>query len=143
MYLDRKEGNSFNFSEFPYLKQLVSSPENADELSTHVKAIIRLFTPCLEKSIIAREFVSELKSRDVINDVDEEHIRSTFQNQGNTYATIVLLQKMQCRVSPQKWYYEFLKALLAKGYEKIVKEMEPDFLTNPSAFMPDLGTYIR
>lgn len=85
--------------------------------------------------------MSKLVFSKVMNNVDAEFIRSTLKNQGNTNATIALLQRMQCRVSPKKWYYEFLDALLSTGFEMIVGKLEPDFLTNPSAFMPELGTY--
>lgn len=126
-------------AEYHYLRSLLLSPDSTDELSPHVKRIISLFTPYLEKIICAKEFVSELRARDVINDLDKELILKTFENKGDTYSTIVLLERMQCRVPPQKWYYEFLCALVKNGYSKIVQEMEPEFLSSPSSFMPKFG----
>ncbi|XP_053406425.1 uncharacterized protein LOC123546678 [Mercenaria mercenaria] len=123
-------------ADYHHLKALLLSNNNFDEFSAHVKTVMRLFTPYLEKIVIAKEFVSELRARDVINGADEEVILAMFANKGDIYSTMVLLERMQCRVAPQKWYYDFLDVLMKKGHQQIVQEMEPDFIANPSSFMP-------
>ncbi|XP_060594632.1 interferon-induced helicase C domain-containing protein 1-like, partial [Ruditapes philippinarum] len=131
--------DSLESADYPYLKELLSYQNRYDAFSSsRAQKILCLFTPYLEQMIHAHEFVSELKSRGVINAADEELILKTFETKGDIYSTMVLLDRMQCRKSPQDWYYEFLDLLMMKKCEHIVKEMEPDFIENPSSFMPKL-----
>ncbi|XP_053393606.1 uncharacterized protein LOC123565062 isoform X2 [Mercenaria mercenaria] len=125
-------------SDYQHLKALLLSNNNFDEFSAHAKTVMRLFTPYLEKIVIAKEFVSELRARDVINGTDEEVIMAMFANKGDIYSTMVLLERMQCRVPARKWYYEFLDVLMQKDHQQIVQEMEPDFIANQSSFLPEL-----
>jgi hypothetical protein len=46
---------------------------------------------------------------------------------GTTAATMLLLDRIQCRLAPSKWFVEFLRILYINGYKDIVKEMEPEF----------------
>ncbi|XP_053406954.1 antiviral innate immune response receptor RIG-I-like isoform X2 [Mercenaria mercenaria] len=133
------EARSVISTDYQHLKALLLSEKDFDEFSAHAKTVMRLFTPYLEKIVIAKEFVSELRARDVINGTDEDVILAMFANKGDIYSTMVLLERMQCRVAPQKWYYEFLDVLMKKDHQQIVQEMEPDFIANPSSFMPRLG----
>jgi hypothetical protein len=106
------------------------------------KAIIRVFISYLEKNIDAMDIVAELFSRKVINDTDAELIRAQYHNKGNTYATIVLLDRMQCRLAPGEWFYQFLDVLVQKNLKHIVKEIEPDFLQYPERFRSSHGEMI-
>jgi hypothetical protein len=131
----------FAFTEYPYLKELLSYQNRYDAFSSsRAQKILCLFTPYLEQMIHAHQFVSELRSRGVINAADKELILKTYDTKGDIYSTMILLDRMQCRKSPQDWYYEFLDLLMKKKFEHIVKEMEPDFIDNPSAFMPKQGS---
>jgi hypothetical protein len=105
------------------------------------RAIIRVFTPYLESTINAMDIVDELFSRKVIKYTDSEFIRAKYQTMGNTYATIVLLERMQCRLAPGKWYYEFLDVLVHKNLKHVVEEIEPDFLQCPDQFRPCNGKF--
>ncbi|XP_060558732.1 uncharacterized protein LOC132719015, partial [Ruditapes philippinarum] len=135
--------DSLESAEYPYLKELLSYQKRYDAFSSsRAQKILCLFTPYLEQMIRAQEFVSELKTRGVINAADEEIILKTYETKGDIYSTMLLLDRMQCRKSPNDWYYEFLDLLMKKKCKHIVKEMEPDFIDNPSAFMPKLDTII-
>ena len=55
----------------------------------------------------------------------------TFQacltQQGAKAATFILLNRLQCHLSPKEWYLKFLRVLYKKGYKVLVNEMEPEF----------------
>ena len=82
--------------------------------------------------------MSELRSKGILNAGDVEIIRKTYETKGDIYSTMILLERMQCRKSPEEWYYTFLDALM-KNNRHVVEQIEPDFLQNPSSFMPKLG----
>ena len=127
-------------SEYPYLKNLLSSQQCYDEFSTsRAQKIITLFAPYLENTICAKEFLSELRSKGILNAGDVEIIRKTYETKGDIYSTMILLERMQCRKSPEEWYYAFLDALMKNNYRHVVEQIEPDFLQNPSAYIPKLG----
>ncbi|XP_053407029.1 uncharacterized protein LOC123546057 [Mercenaria mercenaria] len=125
-------------AEYPYLKELFlcSDSEANNHLAEHAKKVFRLFTPSLEKSIIPCELIPELHAREVINREDRDLIIATERNRGTTAAAVVLLERIQCRLSPVEWYREFLSALMKTGNEHLVQYMEPDFVADPSAFGP-------
>ncbi|XP_060565541.1 antiviral innate immune response receptor RIG-I-like isoform X2 [Ruditapes philippinarum] len=121
-------------SEYVYIKSLLETEGKPSMKDEREKAIIRVFISYLEKNIDAMDIVAELFSRKVINDTDAELIRAQYHNKGNTYATIVLLDRMQCRLAPGEWFYQFLDVLVQKNLKHIVKEIEPDFLQYPERF---------
>ncbi|XP_060584942.1 antiviral innate immune response receptor RIG-I-like isoform X2 [Ruditapes philippinarum] len=121
-------------AEYLYIKSLLETDGKPSVKDERERAIIRVFISYLEKTIDAMDIVAELFSRKVINDTDVDFIRAQYQNKGNTYATIVLLDRMQCRLAPDEWYYQFLDVLVQKNLKHIVKEIEPDFLQNPKQF---------
>ncbi|XP_060571676.1 uncharacterized protein LOC132729852 isoform X2 [Ruditapes philippinarum] len=121
-------------AEYVYIKSLLETDGKPSVKDERERAIIRVFISYLEKTIDAMDIVAELFSRKVINDTDVELIRAQYQNKGNTYATIVLLDRMQCRLAPGEWYYQFLDVLVQKNLKHIVKEIEPDFLQSPERF---------
>lgn len=123
------------------MKNLIEKKEHEDLRQAHPKKIIQIFAPYLEQTLDCDDIITQLVADGVLEDLDTEIIATTQQNKGKTYAVIVLLDRMQHRVSPGKWYYHFLNVLVTKGHEHIVKMIEPDFLDNPSAFIPQLGTY--
>ncbi|XP_053407040.1 antiviral innate immune response receptor RIG-I-like isoform X2 [Mercenaria mercenaria] len=127
-------------SDYLHLKSLLESTDRPRSSDTREKEIIRVFIPFLEKTVTANEIVTDLYSRKVINEVDDELIRATYQNKGDTYATIVLLERMQCRLAPDEWFYEFLSVLVQRGFKHVVKELEPDFLDCPERFRPCTGS---
>ncbi|XP_060558733.1 uncharacterized protein LOC132719016 [Ruditapes philippinarum] len=131
---------SIERADYPYLKQLLLSPTAYDQFSsTHAQRNICLFSSRLVNSISAVELLPEFIKRGVLNHIDSEVTIRTDRTKGNTYAAMILLDKMQCRKSPQEWYYEFLDLLMEMNFQHILNELEPDFIENPSAFMPNLG----
>ncbi|XP_053407031.1 antiviral innate immune response receptor RIG-I-like isoform X2 [Mercenaria mercenaria] len=123
-------------SEYHYLKTLLESAGRPYESVERAREIIRIFTPLLEKEINGKDIVSELYSKKVINQTDQELILATYQTKGDTYATIVLLERMQCRLAPDEWFYIFLNVLTEKGYKHVVEKIEPEFLQNPDQYRP-------
>ncbi|XP_060584939.1 uncharacterized protein LOC132740902 [Ruditapes philippinarum] len=128
--------NALDDLEYKHLKSLLEADGKPNVTDERERAIIRVFTPYLESTIYAMDIVDELFSRKVIKYTDSEFIRAKYQTMGNTYATIVLLERMQCRLDPGEWYYEFLDVLVHKNLKHVVEEIEPDFLQCPDQFRP-------
>ncbi|XP_060603010.1 uncharacterized protein LOC132756054 isoform X2 [Ruditapes philippinarum] len=59
--------------------------------------------------------------------MDEQELYACAKVDGTTAATMLLLDRIQCRLAPSKWFVEFLRILYINGYKDIVKEMEPEF----------------
>ncbi|XP_045162915.2 uncharacterized protein LOC123527494 isoform X2 [Mercenaria mercenaria] len=114
-------------AEYCYIASLITSSGKDHEQCHHQKRILQIFAPYLELQIEPCEIISQMGASGLINVEDIDEIMACQRNQGAVGATMLLLDRMQRRQAPSKWYMDFLKILYQKGYKDIVKEMEPDF----------------
>ncbi|XP_052772676.1 antiviral innate immune response receptor RIG-I-like [Mya arenaria] len=124
-----------------YVKsRLIASDIELPEEREHGKTMLQFFGPDLEKEINEPLQIARLlKNKKVITDVDLQEITNSTLQRSTNLAVHILLTRMQCHKRPAEWYYEFLCSLRDEGYQHLANKLEPDFLKNPSAYMPKLG----
>ncbi|XP_052772055.1 antiviral innate immune response receptor RIG-I-like isoform X2 [Mya arenaria] len=124
-----------------YVKsRLIASDIELPEEREHGKTMLQFFGPDLEKQIDEPLKIARLlKNKKVITDVDLQEITNSTLQRSTDLAVHILLTRMQCHKRPAEWYYEFLCSLRDEGYQHLAKQLEPDFLNNPSACMPKFG----
>ncbi|WAR20808.1 IFIH1-like protein [Mya arenaria] len=124
-----------------YVKsRLIASDIELPEEREHGKTMLQFFGPDLEKEINEPLQIARLlKNKKVITDVDLQEITNSTLQRSTNLAVHILLTRIQCHKRPAEWYYEFLCSLRDEGYQHLANKLEPDFLKNPSAYMPKLG----
>ncbi|XP_052236078.1 antiviral innate immune response receptor RIG-I-like [Dreissena polymorpha] len=123
-----------------YLKELIEEgAHETPEEREHGRKMIQIFAPELERRVEPLDLLPDLISRDVIDKDDAEAVRMMQANYGRSYAVVCMYRRMQSRLRPAKWYYEFLCVLKIQGYEDILDIMEPQFLKSPTAYIPKPG----
>ncbi|XP_061171499.1 uncharacterized protein LOC133181006 [Saccostrea echinata] len=71
------------------------------------------------------DILPQLCMRNVINPVDAENIKAKKESQGNSCATVLLLDRV--RYHNRNWYEEFLDVICTDGYSYIVEKMDKEF----------------
>ncbi|XP_052242186.1 antiviral innate immune response receptor RIG-I-like isoform X2 [Dreissena polymorpha] len=123
-----------------YLKELIEEgAHETTEEREHGRKMIQIFAPELERRVEPIDLLPDLISQDVIDEDDAEAVRMLQANNGRSYAVVCLYRRMQSRLRPAQWYYEFLRVLQKRGYEDILEMMEPQFLITPTAYIPKPG----
>ncbi|XP_060578734.1 uncharacterized protein LOC132735758 isoform X2 [Ruditapes philippinarum] len=116
----------FLSTEYPYLVSLLVSNQTPEQCN-HQKKILQIFAPYLELQIEPCDLITHFFSSNLINKSDMEEIQACQRSRGSVAATILMLDCIQRRQAPSKWYTGFLKILYQKGFKDIVHEMEPEF----------------
>lgn len=120
-----------------YVKSLLLAEYQCEnEERERGRKMIMFFSSSLEKNIDPIDILSTLIANEVITEHDSEEIRNLCLNRSRVYAAMCLLDRIQCRLRPGEWYYHFLCALRDNDYEHEVKMLEPDFLEDPSKYLP-------
>lgn len=86
--------------------------------------------------MIPDDVIHHLASKGVISDADKHEIETVCKNRGNIEGMDLLLDRMQCHLSPKEWYFEFLSVLQEREYNHLLTNMEDDFIICPSEFAP-------
>ncbi|XP_023931940.1 probable ATP-dependent RNA helicase DHX58 isoform X2 [Lingula anatina] len=111
----------------PLANLLQDTLTHSPETDENCKHIINVFTPLLYEKIIPRDVLPNLFAKAVISQVDKEEIMAEETNHGPQAATLMLIDRIY-RHKPG-WYRDFLEVLEATGYEHLVKEIDPDFVS--------------
>lgn len=119
--------------DYPHLADLLSRPYTSC-LAHKERELLRLFTQAVGPKLEPEAVVPRLERDGVISQRDKEQIFTTLQNSGRTAASFVLLECVQCRLPPQKWFNCLLGALHECGRDDIVKEIDPDFFQKKEKF---------
>ncbi|XP_052773520.1 antiviral innate immune response receptor RIG-I-like [Mya arenaria] len=136
LFLEALDDEGMEFVKSRLTATAVELPEERE----HRKAMIQFFAPDLEKNIDDLVKVTTLLKRDrIINEAHVQEIMNLNTQRSTAHAVQCLLTRMQCLKRPEEWYYAFLCALRDTDYQHLANKLEPDFLKNPSAFMPKLG----
>ncbi|XP_045162911.2 uncharacterized protein LOC123527491 [Mercenaria mercenaria] len=114
-------------ADYPYLVSLLKFYDQDQDQCYHQKKILQIFAPYLELQLEPCDLIMHLNASHLINMRDMEEIMACQRNQGSVAATILLLDRIQRRQAPSRWYTDFLKILYQKGFKDIVREMEPEF----------------
>ncbi|KAL4232865.1 Dicer-2 [Mactra antiquata] len=134
-FMDALQGTGYE----DIYRSLMSPNDNNDEIVAHIRNLIQQFTKELADKLPCMEITTRLYIKGVINDVDRENISCDVTNKGDSHGNLTLLDRMKCRVSPRKWYIEFLQALVEVGCDYLVRKMEPEFILNKQKFIEMLG----
>ncbi|KAL4219703.1 Caspase recruitment domain [Mactra antiquata] len=134
-FMDALQGTGYE----DIYRSLMSPNDNNDEIVAYIRKLIQKFTKELAYKLPCMEITTRLYSKGVINDVDRENISCDVTNKGDSHGNLTLLDRMKCRVSPRKWYIEFLQALVEVGCDYLVRKMEPEFILNKQKFIKMLG----
>ncbi|KAH3728119.1 hypothetical protein DPMN_054066 [Dreissena polymorpha] len=120
-----------------HLKKLIElGTQETREEREHGRKMIQIFAPELERRVDPLDLLGDLVARGVIDDDDADAVRGMQANNGRRYAVVCLYRRMQSRLRPAQWYYEFLCVLQIQGYTDILEMMEPQFLITPTAYIP-------
>ncbi|XP_013401297.1 probable ATP-dependent RNA helicase DDX58 [Lingula anatina] len=122
-FLDALESAEF----FTLANLLQDTLTHSPETDENCKHIINVFTPLLYENIIPRDVLPNLFAKGVINQSDKEEIMAEETNHGSQTAAQMLIDRIY-RHKPG-WYRDFLEVLEATGYEHLVKEIDPDFVS--------------
>jgi len=99
----------------------------------------RKITECPDlRNVVPGDVIPYLLDAKVITNVDRQEIEARCNKKGDIGGMYLLLDRMQCHLSPEEWYYEFLNVLRADTYDDKLEKLEPDFLLHPEKFSPTL-----
>lgn len=117
----------FLFSDFEYVAKVLEKQEiiNTAIYTTQAR-LIDIFAHVIYKKLKPSEIIVDLYSKRVLNKEAFEAVMRDEQHNGESSATIVLIDNIWRFHS--NWFKIFLEALCKHDYKDIVKEIDPSFL---------------
>lgn len=98
---------------------------------------IRKYYTKLCEQVNASSAVTKLHQHEVITTADREDIEKVITARGVKAAAGLLMDRMQCHLAPQEWYYHFLLVLQSdEECFDLLTVLEPDFILEPEKFQP-------